>query len=65
MKGFVFLAVYMGLVFTVLFRNRFFQLPEERGGILGFGGVLFVVLGLVFLYFQVFRDLIKASHERS
>jgi hypothetical protein len=65
MRGFVFLAVYMGLVFTVLFRNRFFQLPEERGGILGFGGVLFVVLGLVFLYFQVFRDLIKASHERS
>ncbi len=65
MRGFVFLAVFMGLVFTVFFRNRFFLLPGERGGILGFGGVLIVILGWVVLYFQVFRDLARASHEKA
>ncbi|MEK6683594.1 MAG: tetratricopeptide repeat protein [Nitrospirota bacterium] len=65
MRGFVFLAFFMGIVFTVFFRNRFFQLPGERAGILGFGGLLIVILGLAILYLQVFRDLVGASHEKS
>ncbi|MBI3811148.1 MAG: tetratricopeptide repeat protein [Nitrospirae bacterium] len=64
-RGFVFLATFTGLVFTVLFRNRFFQLSGVRGGVLGFGGFLAVLSGLAILYFQVFRDLIRASHEKS
>jgi tetratricopeptide (TPR) repeat protein len=65
MRGFIFLAMFMGIVFSVLFRNRFFKLPGERGGVLGFGGFSVVALGLVILYFQVFRDLIRSSHEKS
>ena len=65
MRGFVFLAVFMGTVFTVFFRNHFYQYQGERGGILGFSGLLIVILVLVILYFQVFRDLVRASHEKS
>jgi len=64
-RGFIFLAVFMAIVFTVLFRNRFLHLPGERGGILGFGGILLLLLALAVLYLMVFYDLIKASHEKS
>ena len=64
-RGLIFLSLFMGMVFAVLFRNRFFQLPGERGGVLGFAGFSIIILGWVILYFRVFRDLIRASHEKS
>ncbi|HLG25576.1 MAG TPA: hypothetical protein VI588_02160, partial [Candidatus Gracilibacteria bacterium] len=63
-RGFIFSGFFIGILFTLLFRNRFFQSPGEPAGILGFVGMTGIITGLVVLYIQVFRDLVKASHEK-
>jgi tetratricopeptide (TPR) repeat protein len=64
-RGFSFAAVFLAMIFSILFRDHLFHFPGERGGVFGFLGYLAVVLGFAFFYLLVLFDLQRASHERS
>jgi tetratricopeptide (TPR) repeat protein len=63
-RGFIFLAVFMGLFFTLLFRTEFLQPPGEQS-LIGFVGSLIIGVGLFFLYLKVFWELFGAFPSKS
>jgi tetratricopeptide (TPR) repeat protein len=63
-RGFIFLAVFMAFVFTLLFRNEFLQIPGDQGTI-GVVGSLVIGIGLLVLYIKVFLELFGAFPKKS
>jgi len=64
-RGLVFSALFIGMVFTLFFRNHFYHLPAQRGGFLGVIGTLVLVIGFAFLYIFVHLDLVRGPQEKS
>lgn len=63
-RGFLFLALFMGLSFTLLFRSEFLQPPGEQN-LIGIVGSLVIGAGLLFLYLKVFWELFGAFPRKS
>ncbi|HET6466654.1 MAG TPA: tetratricopeptide repeat protein [Nitrospiria bacterium] len=63
-KGFIFQAVFIGILFAFLGGNGFLRAPTEHGDILGLGGLAMIVSGLIVLYLLVFHDILRISYEK-
>ncbi|MBI3597744.1 MAG: tetratricopeptide repeat protein [Nitrospirae bacterium] len=65
MKGFVFQAVFIGILFTFFFRSGFSRAPTEHGEILGFVSLSLILFVFVILYGLVFYDVLKLSYDKA
>jgi len=64
MKGFIIQGVYIGVLFTLFFRNGFFRAPTEHGDIVGMVGFSLIVFMVLILYLLVFFDILKLSYDK-